>query len=118
MYVRPFPDADTGLWQVSTGGGSKPMWAPDGRELFYVSAGNGLMAVSVETEPTFAHSTPEMLFEGNYLVTGVGPNYDMAADGRFLMITQDAPVDGTPAQAQIHVVLNWFEELKRLVPTN
>ncbi len=75
-----------------------------------------MMAVSVETEPTFSAGKPEVLFEGSYLSSESDPEfqyYDISPDGqRFLMI-KEAGAD----QAQIHVVLNWFEELKRLVPT-
>ena len=45
VYVRPFPDVEGGRWQVSTAGGVKPLWAPDGRELFYLALGGRLMAV-------------------------------------------------------------------------
>ncbi len=72
------------------------------------------MVVAIETEPTFTAGSPAVLFTGNYL-TGPGTQqYDVTPDGqRFLMIKQKQT--GVP---QIHVVLNWLEELKRLVPTN
>jgi len=75
------------------------------------------MLVSVETEPTFRAGRPEVLFEGRYatsirFVFGY-QYYDISPDGqRFLMIKKEGQ-----EQAQINVVLNWFEELKRLVPT-
>ena len=73
-----------------------------------------MMAVDVETEPEFRAGTPRLLFEGSHLV-GAGRNYDVAPDGqRFVMIQPEEQ----SAPAQLHVVLNWFEELKRLVPTN
>ncbi len=76
-----------------------------------------MMAVSVETEPTFSAGKPEVLFEGSYLSSESDPEfqyYDISPDGqRFLMIKA---VEGSTAQ--INVVLSWFEELKRLVPTN
>ena len=76
-----------------------------------------MMAVSVETEPTFSARNPEVLFQGSYLSSESDPEfqyYDISPDGqRFLMIKETGA-----DQAQIHVVLNWFEELKRLVPTN
>jgi len=116
VYVRPFPDINDGRWQISTDGGSEPLWSRDGRELFY-RAGNAVMAVSIETEPRFAVSSPSVVFEGPYLAgVGVGGRaYDIAADGdRFLMIK---PVDDSTAAPQFIIVENWFEELKRLVPT-
>ena len=73
-----------------------------------------MMAVSIQTEPTFRAGRPEVLFEGSYRATPVPAGmqyYDISPDGqRFLMIKREREL------AQINVVLNWFEELKRLVP--
>jgi serine/threonine-protein kinase len=114
VYVRPYPRSE-GKWPVSTDGGTEPVWSPDGRELFYRNE-DQMMVVSVETEPSFTAGKPRLLFEGLFQFNpgNVGsPNYDISADGqRFLMIKEAE--GGT---AQINVVLNWFEELKRLVPT-
>ena len=52
VYGRPFPDVNGGRWQVSSGGGAWPLWNPNGRELFYARS-EGMMAVPIETEPTF-----------------------------------------------------------------
>ncbi len=69
--------------------------------------------MSIKTEPTFTQGSPEVLFTGNYRTGTSNRQYDVAPDGqRFLMIKQEQ-TEG----AQINVVLNWFEELKRLVPT-
>ena len=62
VFVRPFPNVDDGKWQVSTNGGRMAEWGADGRELIYEGR-TALMAVAVETEPTFAAGTPEMLFD-------------------------------------------------------
>jgi len=113
IYVRPFPDIDAGRWQVSTGGGTQPLWARNGRELFYRN-GEAMIAVLVETDPSFAAGNTEVVFEGDYVLTQGGPNYDVSPDGdRFLMIR---PVEDASATPQIIVVQNWFEELKRLAP--
>ena len=116
IYVRPFPGLG-GKWQVSTDGGTEPMWSRDGRELFYRN-GDKMMAVAISTEPELAPGRPTLLFEGRYQsgVSAGNPatNYDVAPDGRFVMIRADESSGPT----QINVVLNWFEELKRLVPTN
>ena len=113
IYVRPFPDIDAGRWQVSTGGGTQPLWARNGRELFYRN-GEAMIAVLVETDPSFAAGNTEVVFEGDYVLTQGGPNYDVSPDGdRFLMIR---PVEDVSATPQIIVVQNWFEELKRLAP--
>ena len=113
IYVRPYPGPG-GKWQVSTEGGSEPVWNPKGRELFYRSGGK-MMAVDVTTEGTFSAGKPKVLFEGSYVPTPRSfPDYDVSPDGqRFLMLkaTEQA------APTQINVVLNWFEELKQKVPT-
>ena len=74
-----------------------------------------MMVVDITTEPTFGAGTSKVLFEGSYQRSAGGAAfYDVTPDGqRFLMI--QARVQGA---GQINVVLNWFEELKRLVPTN
>ena len=55
IYVRPFPDVDAGgRWQISPNGGSRPLWARNGRELFYLSADHILMTVPVQTTPIFS----------------------------------------------------------------
>ena len=117
IYVRPFPKVEEGKWQISTDGGVELRWAANGRELFYRNEnGDQMMAVNITTEPTFGAGTPRLLFEGVY-TRGQGGSafYDVTPDGqRFVMVqAQQGAV-----QAQINVVLNWFEEIKRLVPTN
>jgi eukaryotic-like serine/threonine-protein kinase len=114
IYVQPYPGPG-GKWQISTDSGTEPLWNRNGRELFYRS-GNKMMAVQVTTQPAFSASKPTVLFEKEYAASqfpATGVAYDVTADGqRFLMVkeTNQAPV------AQINVVLNWFEELKRLAP--
>jgi Tol biopolymer transport system component/predicted Ser/Thr protein kinase len=113
IYVRPYPGPG-GKWQISTEGGSEPVWNPKGRELFY-RAGNKMMAVDVATEETFSAGKPRVLFEGPYVPTPRSfPDYDVSPDGqRFLMLKATEQT----APTQINVVLNWFEELKQKVPT-
>jgi serine/threonine protein kinase/Tol biopolymer transport system component len=118
IYVRPFPRVEDGRWQVSTGGGQEPVWARSGRELFYVAGGGRVMAVGVQTQPTFASRSPENLFERPDPGTGsVGRHFDVAPDGKsFLMIKREAVPSGEAPS--LIVVQNWTEELKRRVPTN
>ena len=116
VYVRPFPDVDGGLWLVSNDGGTRPLWAPNGRELFYTSAGGSLMSVPVETEPTFSPGRAEALFGGHFAPPGAptGRTYDISSDGKRFLIVRGED-DGE--DAQLVVVQNWFRELERLVPT-
>jgi serine/threonine-protein kinase len=118
VYVLPFPGPG-GKWQISTDGGGDPVWSRNGRELFYLN-GTQMMAVDVETSPTFRAGTPRRLFDGGF-VTGVGrvPVYDVTPDGqRFLMVGEQAIGAGEAAPVSIVVVENWLEELKRIVPAN
>jgi serine/threonine-protein kinase len=111
VFVRSFPGPGS-KWQISTEGGGDPRWSRSGRELFYRN-GDKMMAVNVETKPTFRAGRPRILFEGRYSNRGFNP-YDVAPDGtRFLMIKED-PAELGPAH--VNVVLNWFEEVKRRVP--
>ena len=71
IFVRPFPNVNAGKWQVSTSGGVQPLWAHNGRELFYVSM-DGLMSVPVVTSGTFKAGAPAKLLGGPY-VYGNGP---------------------------------------------
>jgi serine/threonine-protein kinase len=115
VYVQPYPGPG-GKWQISTEGGSEPTWNPNGRELFYRS-GDKMMAVDIAMHPGLTVGKPRALFAGWYEATpATFSNYDVTPDGqRFLMLK---PADtGESAPTQINVVLNWFEELKRRVPT-
>ncbi|MHC4533522.1 MAG: protein kinase domain-containing protein [Planctomycetota bacterium] len=110
VYVEPYPGPGPKV-PVSTEGGQQPMWSRDGKELFYRN-GIKMMAAAVETESQFKVTGLIELFEGWYLSSASLQNYDVAPDGRFLMI--QGPIDSTPLG--INVVLNWFDELKRLIP--
>ena len=113
LYVRPFPNVDEGLWVVSTDGGTHPLWAPDGRELFYLDDGR-LMAMRVATDETFTPGNPEVVFGGRYFADFSGRPYDVSPDGqRFLMINQG---DEASTRAEIIVVQNWLDELAQRVP--
>ena len=116
IYVRPFPDVDSGRWQVSTGGGTGPLWARSGKELFYLGPSSAVMSVAVAGGSTFRAGNPTRLFEWPYF-TGA-PTYDVSPDGRrFLMIKPIGSPEQTVAPTSLIVVQHWFEELKRLVPT-
>ena len=113
ICVRPYP-GPAGKWQISTEGGTEPVWNPKGRELFYRS-GSKMMAVEVTTQETFSAGKPKMLFEGTYVPTPRSfPDYDISPDGqRFLMLKANEQVQ---APTQIDVVVNWTEELKQKIP--
>ena len=116
IYVRRYPGLDSRA-QISTSGGTRPLWSRDGRELFYIKADGTLVAVPVERSDAsgLVVGVGKTLFKGQYFILQAGRSYDVSRDGqRFLMIKEVRL--GQPSTTQLLVVLNWFDELKRLVP--
>jgi Tol biopolymer transport system component len=115
VYVRPFPGPGM-KYLVSSDGGSAPLWARNGKQLFY-RQGNQMWVVDVRTDGGFAASKPRLLFEKpGYGTTFPLRTYDLSLDGqRFLMVKVEQRKP-TPVTEMI-LVQNWFEELKRLIPT-
>ena len=118
IYVRPFPNVAEGRWQVSSSGGTRPLWARNGQELFFLAPTGALMRVAVQPGSTWTATAPMQLLEARYfggnLRAALGRTYDISPDGqRFLMIK---PSDPTPVSSSLVIVQNWDQELKRLVP--
>jgi len=111
VYVQAITDTGRRV-QVSTDGGEQPGWAPDGSEIFYLQ-NDKMMAVAVETGEQLVAGRPEMLFEVERR-PALYRRYGILPDGRFVM----SQALHAPTSKQIRVVLNWFDELERLVPTN
>jgi len=121
VYVRPFPDVEAGMWQIPCDRCTRPAWARDGRELFFLDGGlqptgvTSIWAVPVESSPTFRAGTPRKLFEGRYFAQLLGRTYDVSPDGqRFLMIKSSSTAP--PMRPRIVVIDHWTGELKRRVP--
>ena len=113
IWVRSHPDSGPPI-RISANGGTEPAWGVQDGEILYYQ-GNKMMAATVETEPEFRVEEVEMLFEENYYHSRTADgSYDIGLDGRFLL---NKPI-GEQSENEIRVVLNWFEELKRLVPTD
>jgi len=120
IYVRPFPDVSMGQWLISTAGGTRPLWAPNGQELFYVAPGGALMATRVGPRgDAWSAGSPVKVLEGPYITEGVRDrrSYDVSHDGRRFLMVKQAPEEQAAAP-QIIVVQNWLLELKQLVPTD
>ena len=116
IYVQPFPNVSDGQWLVSTTGGTRPLWAPNGRELFYVAPDGALFAVPVDAGGVWATGSPAKILEGPYITTGAQAprTYDVSSDGkRFLLVKRSTDRIFAP---QIVMVRNWLEELKALLP--
>ncbi|TDI39546.1 MAG: hypothetical protein E2P02_18505 [Acidobacteria bacterium] len=114
IYVIAFPNADQ-RHKISTDGGTEPLWAPSGSELFYRNI-NKMLAVEIEndTEEGFRPGRPRVLFEKE-LKFAYRRNYDISPDGKRFIMVQIPPSTGP---GQLEIVFNWFDELKRLVPTD
>jgi dipeptidyl aminopeptidase/acylaminoacyl peptidase len=120
IYVRSYPDVDRRREQISIGGGLQPLWgSARSNELLYWDLKGNLKAVSVTTTPDFrvglsrdipVRADVDRPIVGSAWVWAVSP-----VDGRLLMLK---PVTAGSAPVPFKVVVNWFEELKRLVPTN
>jgi serine/threonine-protein kinase len=121
IYLRPFPDVASGKVPVSTSGGSQPLWARSGKELFFVTPSGALMSVRVDSGSPLTIGPPAKVLEGSFvwaLPTYAGRQYDVSADGqRFLVMKPSGSPEQTDVPTTITVVQNWTEELKRIVAT-
>ncbi|MCZ6727439.1 MAG: hypothetical protein O7A98_08790, partial [Acidobacteria bacterium] len=109
VYVRRYPGSQRGR-RISKGGGREPVWSVDGRELFY-RHGDRMMAVPITTEPELEVGEPVELWETPYFSQGsIGTIYDVAPDGRFLMLK--FPDTSDTKSARIHVFLDWLTEIE------
>jgi serine/threonine-protein kinase len=113
VFVRPFPETDRARWQVSTAGGVAPAWAHSGRELFYVTRTDTLVAVEVSGTPDFRTGSARGLFStAPYVILPFHRSYDVAPDDRSFIMLQRSGASGAEAN-RLTVVLNWFGEAER-----
>ena len=123
VWIRPYPGPGAPT-RVSPDGGIEPVWAPDGRELFYLTGDDAsprLLGVTIETAPALDVGAPQVVIDGGFVVPpNAGGAYDVAPDGRFVMIgaAPEAEADTGAENADIVLVQHFFEELKRLVPSD
>jgi serine/threonine-protein kinase len=111
VYVRAFPDARGGRWQVSNGGGSEPRWSRSGRELFYLDGDTRLNVVQVRTVPTFAASGSTSLFNAsNFVVAGFHQSYDVTPDGRSFVFVSPRRA-GAQGAAQLVWADHWLKDV-------
>jgi Tol biopolymer transport system component len=114
VYVQPYPALNARA-MASTAGGREPVWSRDGRKLFFRSAESVVEAAVTSTSP-LEFAAPRVLFRDTFTRTQgtYHTHFDVAPDGRFLMI--ENPNQGTVGRQEIHIVLNWAEQLGRLAP--
>lgn len=121
-YVQPFPATGARYQIPKLYNDYHPLWASDGKELFYIPAFGRFAAVSVQTQPSVTFGNPvEMTmvtFTRGHFSTDVR-SYDLTPSGKFVALVdpQEQSRSGPSAAPEIRVVLNWFEELKQRVPT-
>jgi Tol biopolymer transport system component len=120
VFVDAYPGPGLKI-QISSEGGTDPVWKRDGSELYYRN-GDSMMAVTVSTVPTFRAGRPQELWEGHYshgMSSSCGPpgatssNYDVTADGRRFLMIKDDDQDRAVSK-QIVVVLGWAGEVSRM----
>ena len=119
IWVRPYPDVNRGAWQVSTGGGTRPLWSRTSQELFYMSPAGAIMRVGVVPGASWAATTPTTIVRNGNMtaLTGfVGRTYDISPDGSRFLVVKPANEPNAPPP-QLVVVQHFDEELRRLMPT-
>jgi serine/threonine-protein kinase len=115
VYVRPFPNVDGGKWQVSRNGGSEPLWAHSGRELFYRRFRSALVAVSVSGGTVFELLGERALFPDTYEFDLNNRRYDVTRDDRRFVFIRWVVNDST-AERHLTLVENWLSQLTGRVP--
>ena len=113
VYVRRYPSGNDRR-QISFDRGDEPIWDASGKMLYYRS-GNTMKAVAIEVEPSFSVGEPNDLFTEFSARNMIVRNYDFDSVNRRFIMVKPLQEESTPTQ--INVVLNWFDELKRLVPS-
>jgi eukaryotic-like serine/threonine-protein kinase len=113
VFVRPFGDSSGGRWQVSNGGGSMPVWAPNGRELFFLDSEGRLIAAQVQSGATFAVGGLTPLFDASRLVLDAfHTSYDVTPDGRSFVFAMGRPRGEGVAPARLVWVEGWFSDVR------
>lgn len=122
VYVRPLPNVSARRWQVSTGGGAGPRWTRGGRELVYLDGQGRVMSVTLRGRgiDTVDFSKPESLFTfGVGMVEiryGLDRSFDVSSDGERFVFFGVPTAQASALSAELVVIQNWADELKRLVP--
>jgi serine/threonine-protein kinase len=117
VYVRPFPNVGDGRWQVSTEGGTEPLWSHSGREIFYINGKQELVAAEVQTRPVFAVARQHPLFStaGQTIQVDNHRYYDISADDQRFVMIRASGLGERGAEGDLIMIQNWFPELKAKV---
>ena len=111
VFVRPFPNAESGRWQVSNGGGLSPVWANSGRELFFLDGANRLVAAQLGVGTAFKVTALTPLFDATQFSNpGFHQAFEVTSDGRFAFLGSVGPVSArAPGLVQVD---NWFADIR------
>ncbi len=114
VFIRPFPDTQRGKWQVSEGGATAPVWAHNGRELFYVSANGDMTAARIDPGPPFSVRERRVLFRvaPEYVWSVVQGSIDISPDDQRFLMRRNAGIEEEGDTRQFVSVQNWFRELR------
>ena len=114
VYVRP-ADGSRGKWQISSGGGTYPIWSRDGKEIFLAFENGVVQVVDVDTSAgQFRVSRPRELFSGPFAdLTSDRCLYDVTPDGDRFVMFQSEIDQSTSGHEHVRVISNWFAELER-----
>jgi Tol biopolymer transport system component/predicted Ser/Thr protein kinase len=117
IYVRPFPASRGGKLQISSGGGMYALWSGKGRELFYETGDNRIMAVDYTVEgDSFQPGKPRAWCDQPLFFAGTS-NLDLAPDGkRFVVLAPPDMAPGEKGTVHVTMLLNFLDELKRRIP--
>jgi eukaryotic-like serine/threonine-protein kinase len=126
VFVQPFPPTGA-QFQITTDGGTNPVWSHDGKQLFYntvagttqQTAPGKLVAVDIRTQPSFTFGNPVQIPITGAILGGTGTNYDISPDDKQFVVVQSSSSSSDPTRRitlQINVILNWFTDLQRRAP--
>ena len=112
VYVRPFPDAGRARWQISTSGGSQPVWAHSSRELFYLSADDSMVSVPISGGTDLVPGVRHALFSAQpFVIQPFHQGYAVTPDDKnFIMLLGTRPSSGQGSN--LTVVLNWMQDVE------
>jgi Tol biopolymer transport system component len=116
VYVRPFPGPG-GKWQISTGGGIAPKWSSNGRELFYRTPDDKIMAVTYTASgDSFRADKPQLWSPGQFTDRGPTYNFDLHPDGKRIAVLKAPGTEQAALVNKVSFIFNFFDEIRRKLP--
>jgi len=113
IWVKSYTDSDGAKFQITREGGAHPVWAPDGKHIYF-ERNDTLYSVAVQFQPTFSWLNPVALPITGFFQGNVRPrHYDITPDGKFIMIFPGPTLTQSANEPRIEIVLNWLEEVKQ-----